>query len=210
MNNQLIVFLRNAVKGKVKTRLAASIGDDKTLLVYQWLVSHTINIADKTNANVHLYFDQLDENFISPPTFLKHEQNGNDLGEKLVDSFRNCLSEEEPVKSVVIGSDCPKINAPLIEEAFEKLSDYDLVIGPAIDGGFYLLGLNKLYPDLFEGIQWGSDSVYRKIVSNAAQLNLSIFVLEPKRDIDDLEDYKLFEEEFKRYCLKELNHVTQG
>ncbi len=110
----------------------------------------------------------------------------------------------------MIGSDCPEISSLIIEEAFTKLANYDLVIGPAIDGGFYLLGLKKRHLALFNGISWGSSTVYRTLVSNAAAQNLSVCVLEPKRDIDDISDFRLFKNDFEKYAVNQLNYVTEG
>lgn len=210
MNNQLIIFLRKAVQGIVKTRLALTIGDEKALSVYQWLVSHTLNIAGKTKADVRLYFDQIDDELNIPESFSKHEQKGSDLGEKMFDSFEKNLTIDESKKLVVIGSDCPEINEDIIEDAFLRLSDTDLVIGPAVDGGFYLLGLKKAHLELFKGIEWGNANVYQQLLSNAASLNLSTFALEHKRDIDDASDLRWFKDQYEQYCLKELSNVAQG
>ena len=210
MNNTLVVFLRKAVKGQVKTRLALGIGEEMALSVYQWLVSLTLDAASRTKADVHLYFDQMDNELSTPESFSRHEQKGNDLGERMFDSFKNNLSDDASKKLIIIGSDCPEINEQLVEEAFQKLSEKDLVIGPAIDGGFYLLGLKKLHVDLFKGIEWGGENVLRQLVTNATSLNLTMSSLEPKRDIDDASDLRWFKDQYQSYCLKELSNVAQG
>ena len=210
MNDQLIIFLRKAVEGKVKTRLAVTIGEAEALSVYQWLVSHTLTVAGKTKADVRLYFDQIDDELNIPKSFSRHEQKGIDLGEKMFDSFENNLPIDGSKKLIVIGSDCPEINEEIIEDAFLKLSDSDLVIGPAIDGGFYLLGLKKAHFELFKGIEWGSANVYQQLLSNAASLNLSILVLDQKRDIDNASDLRWFKDQYQQYLLKELSNVAQG
>ena len=209
MNNQLIVFLRKPVRGEVKTRLASGIGQDQALSVYKWLISITLDAAKKVNAEIHLFLDRTDKEFNVPDSFSIHVQDGSDLGERMMNSFKS-LSGNGEKNTIIIGSDCPEMHEDILDEAYMKLSEKDLVVGPAVDGGFYLLGMKKAHTGLFDGIVWGGENVFDRLVSNARLLNLSFTVLGHKRDIDEASDFTLFKDQYEQYCLKEYNNVTQG
>ncbi|MEC4887155.1 MAG: TIGR04282 family arsenosugar biosynthesis glycosyltransferase, partial [Scytonema sp. PMC 1070.18] len=123
-------------------------------------------------------------------------QGEGDLGERmmrsLVDAFQSGAE-----KVVIIGIDCPDINAQILAQAFEQLRQYDLVLGPAVDGGYYLIGLQRPIPELFTNISWGTSEVLQKTINIAQKLNLSVFSLPLLADIDRPEDLPLWEKIFK-------------
>lgn len=179
--NKLIIFIKNPVKGKVKTRLAATIGDEKALEVYLKLIDYTLNLAKSLNVEVNLFFSDL---VISDyPFSKKHLQKGNDLGEKMKNAFEKCF-DEGGKKVVIIGTDCAELTKEMIDEAFEKLNNNSVVIGPALDGGYYLLAMNQFYPDIFVGIEWSTSSVFDETKKIVDRKNISLAILPTLRDID--------------------------
>lgn len=183
--NKLIIFIKNPVKGKVKTRLAATIGDEKALEVYLKLIDYTLNLAKTLNVEVNLFFSDL---VISDyPFSKKHLQKGNDLGEKMKNAFEKCF-DEGGKNVVIIGTDCAELTKKIIDEAFEKLNNDSAVIGPALDGGYYLLGMNQFYPTIFDGIEWSTSTVFKETKMILMKENIPLAILPVLRDIDTEED----------------------
>lgn len=185
----LLVFVKNPERGKVKTRLAATLGPDRALGVYKKLLSHTINAASQTNAVREVWYSSfVDENDTIPPDFFdkKLQPQGN-LGAKMAYAFREGF-ENGFSKVVIIGSDCPGISSGLLEEAYRELDKHDLVIGPSKDGGYYLLGMNRYLPELFENIEWSTDRVLPVTLKRAKSLSLTVGLLAELNDIDTEED----------------------
>lgn len=185
----LLIFIKNPEPGSVKTRLAASIGDQKAYQVYLKLLRHTIDTASEVNADRQVWYSfYVDpDDFISESDFGKQVQQGEDLGVRMFHAFKSGFSEG--YKSIVIvGSDCPDVSPSIIEEAFEKLKRDDLVIGPSADGGYYLLGMKKVHGKLFSGIDWSTEHVLQQTQKKANNLSLSTTTLQELNDIDTIED----------------------
>lgn len=183
--NKLIIFIKNPVKGKVKTRLAATIGDEKALEVYLKLIDYTLNLVKALNVEVNLFFSDL---VISDyPFSMKHLQKGNDLGDKMKNAFKKCF-DEGGKNVVIIGTDCAELTKEIIDEAFKELENNSVVIGPALDGGYYLLGMNQFYSTIFNGIEWSTSSVYNETKMILEKENISLGVLPILSDIDTEED----------------------
>ncbi len=190
-NRKLIVLLKNPVLGKVKTRLAKTIGDEKALKVYERLLEECSQVCSACQAKRFLFFtDQIDESSLWPnQTFEKFLQQGEGLGERLIHAGETAEKlSEGPV--VFIGSDCYDLGAEHIEEAFEQLNHTDLVFGPANDGGYYLIGMKVFDPKLFKGIRWSTEHVLSETIEIAKQENKSILLLEELIDLDTFEDLK--------------------
>ena len=115
------------------------------------------------------------------------EQIGPSLGERLKNATESTFNAEAK-KVVVIGTDCPSLTSNDLKAAFEALDNHDLVLGPAVDGGYYLIGLNSEQPDLFDGVDWSTSLVFEQTVQNAQALNLSVQVLRKLSDVDYPED----------------------
>ena len=189
----LIIFIKNPVLGKVKTRLAATIGDEKALLVYQQLLTRTEQITKNLVGKKYLFYsDFIDSNdFWDDRTFIKDIQVKGGLGEKIVHAVKKVFQENNRV--IIIGSDCYDLTQETIEEAFSKLEDSDVVIGPANDGGYYLLGMNTFYPTLFTDINWSTDEVLSSTIEKINQQGLNYFLLPELIDVDTIEDLKTTE-----------------
>lgn len=188
-DNALIIFLKNPQEGYVKTRLASQIGDAEALSVYQQLLEHTRNVALESGADAHLFYsDYIDEQDKWPATdFSKHEQTGDTLGEKMLNAFET-IAEQGYEKMVIIGSDCPEITTQIIDDAFARLDEYDVVIGPAMDGGYYLLGMNVVYEQLFRGIEWSSEHVFDQTIYSMQQEGIVWYEMPILSDVDTEDD----------------------
>lgn len=189
MENALIIFIKNPVKGKVKTRLAATIGDDMALAIYQKLLKHTLNIAEHVTADKFIFFsDAIDETIgdVNAPFYYKI-QSGNDLGEKMKNAFVQ-LFKSGYKRVVIIGTDCPGINENILKTAFGEFNNSDVVIGPATDGGYYLLGMKEMHNDLFEKIDWSTSVVLHSTIECYNKSNLSYSLLTALRNVDEQKD----------------------
>ncbi len=187
--NALIVFVKNPVKGKVKTRLSATMGEDKALAIYRELLLHTRNLCQLlTDTQVVVYYaDFLNQDDLWN-SFKKQLQCNGDLGDRMYEAFK---TEESADKMVIIGSDCFELKPSHIQEAFDSLSSNDAVIGPANDGGYYLLGLKKAENKVFNEMKWSTSDVFSQTIDRFKELNLSYLVLEELVDIDTEEDLKI-------------------
>ncbi|WP_340077406.1 TIGR04282 family arsenosugar biosynthesis glycosyltransferase [Leptobacterium sp. I13] len=195
MKKALIIFVRNPKLGNVKTRLAKTIGDAYALQVYKILITHTVAVTSALDVAKFVYYADHVQNddLWSPHTYYKKEQQGNDLGERMKNAFQE-LFDSGFDRVVIIGSDSYDITHQHIESAFDALNESDAVIGPAKDGGYYLLGLKKMVPEIFENKEWSSSSVLEKTLLDLK--NHAVVLLEPLNDIDTYEDllnYNIFE-----------------
>lgn len=194
MKNQeeIIVFIKNPELGKVKTRLAKTIGNNKALAIYLRLIDHTLSEISISKKQSHLFFSEvIDKNFIGNKYSV---QEGIDLGERMKNAFE--ISLEKNTKSIIIGTDCPGITAEIIQQAFYLLEENDVVIGPALDGGYYLLGLKNNTPEIFEGMEWSTESVFDNTVKRLNELKLSWKELPKLRDLDNEEDLVTLSKDF--------------
>jgi len=185
----LVIFVRNPISGKVKTRLAKDIGDERALEIYLQLLHHTLEITRSLSFRKFIYYaDEVsDYDLWSVPGYTKRKQNGNDLGERMFNSFKE-LFDQGFTRIIIIGSDCLQLKTKTLEEAVSLLDSNTAVIGPASDGGYYLLGLNKLYPDLFTNKPWSTDQLFAKTIDDFINQGISYALLNLLSDIDDATD----------------------
>ncbi|MEM5563861.1 TIGR04282 family arsenosugar biosynthesis glycosyltransferase [Psychroserpens sp. AS72] len=185
----IIIFTRNPELGKCKTRLAKTIGDEAALEVYKHLLKHTANVAQKVKADRYVFYseDINTKDIWSEDRFNKKLQYGNDLGERMYNAFIDLLQSGYK-KVIIIGSDLLDLNENLIEDGFNQLETNDVVIGPALDGGYYLLGLKEMHEAIFKNKKWGTETV-RQDTLNDLQ-NSNVHLLESLNDIDTFEDMK--------------------
>ncbi len=188
----LIIFVKNAVAGKVKTRLAATIGNEAALKVYHNLLRHTRTTALTADSKNYLFYDQaVEENDDwSTESFYKLVQAEGDLGDRMNDAFLQVLKQED--KAVIIGSDCPEITDTIINEALNKLDIADVVIGPTLDGGYYLLGMKTLHSSLFQNMEWSTETVYSQTLLKIKEEGLLYAVLPQLSDMDNVDDLNKF------------------
>jgi hypothetical protein len=191
-DNCVCVFVRNPVLGKVKTRIAHEVGDEEALKIYKKLLEVTLNnaISDEWDTIIYLSDTVNDLKEFDLPK--KIQAKGN-LGVKLACAFTDLLQEYKKV--FVVGSDCPTIRPNDYRTGFAELEDHQLVLGPSTDGGYYLIGLRKSAPFLFQNIDWSTDKVLSQTIALARQKLLSLKLLTGKTDIDHYEDWINYLEE---------------
>ena len=185
MKSALIIFVRNPVLGKVKTRLAATVGQEKALEIYTTLLTHTRKISINLCCDKFIFYeDFVNENDLWPnDVYQKYVQQGSDLGDRMKRAFKQ-LYDDGYEKGIIIGSDCYELLANAIENAFHLLSENDIVIGPATDGGYYLLGMKKFIPQIFDDKKWSSETVYLDTINELEKLDCKFCSLELLSDVD--------------------------
>lgn len=187
--NVLLIFVKNPEKGKVKTRLAKKIGDDKALVVYQRLLEITQKVTQSLDCDRQVWYsDFIDrEDRWEKKEYEKRLQSGENLGIRMKMAFRQAF-ENGYKKAVIIGSDCAALTNQIIKQAFQVLDDSEVVIGPSKDGGYYLLGMSSFYPQLFENIKWSTPTVCAKTIAKVKRLDLSLQLMPKLNDIDTEQD----------------------
>ena len=190
MNRGIIIFLRAPELGKVKSRLAATVGDQKALEIYNALTKITLEVTLAVRSDRFLYYHpHIADIPLTLPTdaFQKSLQHGHALGTKMKNAFEAVLRRCEA--AIIIGTDCPYLTSQILSKAFDLLQKSDVVIGPAKDGGYYLLGLKHPAPQLFAGIPWSTEQVFDLTMIKIRELGLSCAILETLSDIDYEEDW---------------------
>lgn len=188
-NNALIIFIRRPISGKVKTRLAKTLGNEKAVAVYKKLLQHTREITTNIDAKRMLYYaDAIDKDDEWNATMYHKElQQGDNLGQRMSSAFHYCF-EKGYEKVLIIGSDCYQLTSAIIEEAYEILENSDVVAGPASDGGYYLLGMKTYQPELLELDKWSTDTVLAKTLAHCEKLALEYAMLPVLNDVDEASD----------------------
>ena len=196
--NLLIIFVKNLIPGAVKTRLAKDIGIDGALDVYKYLVEHTFEVTqDLDCAKAVFYSEYVEiEDTWDTEKYKLFVQKGPDLGDRMMNAFKHGFDKKFK-KVVIIGSDCFELKGTHIEEAFDQLDKNDIVIGPATDGGYYLIGMNKLYPQLFHDKKYSHDKVMMDVLTEIGEMNASFHLLPELNDIDTFQDLKDSDIEFE-------------
>ena len=189
----LLIFTKNPELGKVKTRLAATIGDDAALAVYNQLLLHTVSATEHLPVDKFVFYSDYieQEDVWDSEHYYKEIQQGNDLGERMKNAFASTFKKGYH-KIVIIGTDCPGLNAEIIMNAFSYLQTNDVVIGPAEDGGYYLLGMKQMQHELYEGIQWSTGAVLNDTINKCTALQLNYCMLGVLKDIDEEKDLQAF------------------
>ena len=173
--------------GKVKTRLAKTIGNPSALAIYKKLLEHTESVLRPLNCDKAVYYSvKIRENDIWDSTiYQKHQQTGEHLGARMANAFKHGFKNNYQ-KIIIVGSDLYDLKTEHINQAFQDLETNDVVLGPAEDGGYYLLGMKQFHPKLFRNKNWGTDSVLKDTLKDLKEE--SVFLLETLNDIDFFED----------------------
>ncbi len=195
----LIVFTRYPEPGLTKTRLIPALGAQGAAELHRQLAEHTLTQARELQASrsvsVEVWFAGGDEtlmrDWLGDETVCRHQGEG-DLGARMSRAFQEAFSNGAQ-GAVIIGTDCPDLDARVLGDAFQQLLKFDLVLGPAADGGYYLIGLRRKVPELFTGITWGTGQVLQQTAAKADRLNLTTSKLRQLADIDRPEDLAILE-----------------
>lgn len=198
MNNALIIFVKYPKPGKVKTRLATALSLEEAAAFQRAMAADIIAAhSDDPDFGTIVFFSPAERkedfaDWLGLGTRLEAQQ-GADLGEREHNAFNVVLGAGEGFhydRAVIIGADCPSIGNEKIERAFALLDDHDVVLGPAEDGGYYLLGLSAPHPELFRGIEWGGPDVFKMTIHIADTEGLDCVLLEELYDVDTIDDLR--------------------
>ncbi len=189
----VIIFCRTPIKGQVKRRLGKEIGEDAALRIYKKTLLRTIGEVEKFGRPFKIYYSGGDGGYfkgLTGPISISKQKNAG-LGEAMYDALER-EKENGFDRLVLVGSDIPEFESSDISDAFKLLDQNDLVFGPAIDGGYYLVGLKENRMDLFSGILWGEDGVLDSSLRKAQEFGLKAGLCRERMDLDTIEDLRSF------------------
>lgn len=193
---RLIVFSKIPTPGMVKTRLIPLLGEEGAAEAHQQLSRLTVawaeQLRDERNVELIVAYTGGSEEELGvaiPGNYTAEEQTSGDLGERMAAAFNKAFSEGAS-RVVIVGTDCPELDAPRSAEAFERLMDHDLVLGPAADGGYYLIGLSRPCESLFINMPWSERTLYDATMCRAESEGLRCFELRELADVDRPEDWQ--------------------
>lgn len=188
MSDALILFVRKPELGKVKTRIAATEGDKAALAIYKKLLGHTRDITTSLTCTKYVFYaGAIEQDDFWSGDYHKDLQENAELGQRMQQAFEKTFRKGHH-RVCIIGSDCYELTTAHIEEAFEKLSSYDVVLGPAKDGGYYLLGMKGGLKAVFENVQWSTEEVLKQTLEQICRQGYSYTLLEALNDVDTIED----------------------
>lgn len=199
--SRLVIFVKNPEKGKVKTRLAKESSEVLALDAYKKLLKYTRKITFGLEVEKEVWYStSIDSGDIwEEGAFKKEIQKGGSIGERMQNAFKVGFQSGEIDKMILIGSDCAEISQEIIEEAFSKLDNVDVILGPAEDGGYYLIGMNSYFPQVFQNIDWSTSHVLEQTTNRIAEAELSCSLLEVLKDVDVLDDWLAVKHRFPKY-----------
>lgn len=199
MVDRVAVFVRAPVAGAVKSRLARSIGTQQALIAHETLALHVLNNLTATSdfeleiwsSQPHPQIARWSTQFNVPA----RSQVAGDLGARMLDGLTRLCAEGG--KGIIVGSDCPSIDVSYIHLALSALNDAEVVLGPAEDGGYGLIGVSRLpVPDVFTGVAWGTSEVLKQTLELAASSKLHASLLPTIWDVDEMEDWQRFQDNY--------------
>jgi hypothetical protein len=187
----LIIFTKNPEPGRVKTRLAHDVGEEKALEVYEILRQHTALVTAKVHAERMVFYSRFipSSDLFCTKQFTLRLQEGADLGERMLHAISTGF-ETGFRHIVLIGTDCFELSSNILDDAFTALERSDAVVGPATDGGFYLIGLNMPIPELFINRQWSTPEVLKETTNILQHRAIPYELLSELSDIDTFDDLK--------------------
>lgn len=214
----ILLFVKAPIPSGVKSRLAATIGHEAALCLYKNFVLDILETLNRSRYPCRICYYPPDAGGMVAdwlgPGYQYEPQEGGDLGERMEHAFRKAFSDGRD-SGVLIGSDIPDLPECVLDEAINAVQKRDIAVGPAADGGYYVIGLtkNSIPPDLFRGIAWGSTTVYQETVKAALRAGLSVYELPVWRDVDTIDDLQdlvfrsegtVFSESRTMACLNKL------
>lgn len=193
MKKALIIFVRNPVLGSVKTRLAKGVGAERALKIYQRMLRHTHLITQGLDCDTWVFYaDGMGKDDLwEDDRYSKALQQGGDLGERMQHAFQTLFNRGYP-SVIIMGSDCMELTQDGIRAGFDALNREDVYIGPAADGGYYLLGLTGMHSRLFQAIPWSTNRVSAETVERCKEAGLRFSLAPVLHDIDDEADWRAY------------------
>jgi uncharacterized protein len=196
----IIIFTRYPEPGKTKTRLIPALGDVGAANLQRKMTEYTLSQVKELQSNTAISLEirfaggnlQLMQDWLGSDLVYQLQGEG-DLGSRMMRSLLYAF-QKNAEQVVIIGTDCPGVNPQILTTAFEQLHIFDLVLGPAIDGGYYLIGLRQPFSELLTNIDWGTSQVLSQTLDIAQKLNLSVGYLPTLADVDRPEDLPIWEQ----------------
>ncbi|PAV27400.1 hypothetical protein CF392_00875 [Tamilnaduibacter salinus] len=205
-NLLLVQFAKWPEKGRVKTRLAAQLGEKGALNAHIQLTMAVLRELVRSGCPVRFLWDRP---LTTPPasaapievaiareSVQQGIQQGRDLGARMANALRDGLAEGYG-KAIIVGSDCPSVDASYLAQAESALTQSDVVLGPSDDGGFVLIGATRTATGMLDGIEWGTERALAQTIEQLKIVGLSVVTLEPRWDVDELADWERFRRERK-------------
>ncbi|BAY36972.1 hypothetical protein NIES2111_13060 [Nostoc sp. NIES-2111] len=200
LQQHLIIFSRYPEPGKTKTRLIPALGAGGAANLQRQMTEYTLSQVKELQQVINVSSEvrfvggdvQLMQNWLGADLVYQPQGDG-DLGLRMTRSLYDAF-QAQATQVVIIGIDCPGLNFQILTQAFEQTYTVDLVLGPAVDGGYYLIGLRRFVPELFINIDWGSSQVLHQTVEIANKLNLSYHYLPQLADVDRPEDLPIWQQ----------------
>jgi uncharacterized protein len=194
MKPAIVIMSKVPKPGKTKTRLMTQISGEECAMLHLACLKDICHTVKGLDVQGYVYFTGASEVDL-PPEILKRLQIGRDLGERLYHTALGVLAEHD--RLIFLGADLPNLTGDLLQQAIDYLDEFDTVIGPATDGGYYLLGIKYAHASLFADIEWGGAKVLDQTIKQIEESKLSYYLLESKNDIDTWEDLIDFYEDNK-------------
>ncbi len=197
MENLLIIFVKNPKIGKVKSRLAKSIGDKMALSVYKKLVKRTKEITIDLPIDKRVYYSETieDDDLWENSIYQKRLQKGGDLGERMYNAFKEASSDSYH-NICLIGSDIMELTSEIVLQAFSLLADQHIVLGPSLDGGYYLIAMKLPVKELFLNKKWGTKEVFSEAIHGIKKMKLDYALLPTLNDIDEVGDIRDIDKDY--------------
>ena len=190
----LMVFVKYPAPGSVKQRLAQHLGNERAAEIYKKIAATIVQKVTPARSGdyiVTICFSPQEDEKLVKKWLNKNEyfspQEGSDLGERMSNAFLQAFAAGY-TKALLIGSDCPDISRTIVNRGFVLLDTQDIVLGPALDGGYYLIGLRRHEPELFTNIEWGTERVLQQTLDTITAAGVTVALLPQLRDIDRIED----------------------
>jgi hypothetical protein len=218
---RLIIFTRYPVKGSVKTRLLPALGEEGAASLHRNMTEHTVkwaaSLSEKDPGFLEIRFEGGSQDLMAEWLGAAGKyvpQGKGDLGERMARAFEENF-QKKIKKVVLVGTDCPQLTAFHVQAAFVALKNHDLVLTPTVDGGYSLIGLRQMVPDLFVSLAWGTETVFQSTLERAKKAGLSVKCMKPLRDVDVPEDVSVWEKVSNQFIsiviptLNEEEHLGQ-
>jgi uncharacterized protein len=205
MKPAIVIMSKVPKPGETKTRLMTQISGEECAMLHLACLKDICHTVKGLDVQGYVYFTGASEVDL-PPEILKRLQIGRDLGERLYHTALGVLAEHD--RLIFLGADLPNLTGDLLQKAIDYLDEFDTVIGPATDGGYYLLGIKFAHAGLFADIQWGGARVLDQTIKQIEESKLSYYLLESKNDIDTWDDLVEFYEDNKAKDNDAINVTT--
>lgn len=205
----VILFVRYPEKGRVKTRLETHLDQDKILSLYRYFVEDIMSTLQGKEYPVSVCYWPPEKGEDMQAwlglSLVYCPQKGEDIGQRMQNAFTDAFANDAD-QAILLGSDFPDLEPVILDQAFHALSDNDVTLGPAVDGGYYLIGFNRnaFFKEIFSGISWGTGQVLKKTLEKINHAGLRVHMLPEWPDIDTFEDLRLFYKRARHKGLEDL------